>query len=150
MGKRRAAGVTYPTLYATEAEAAADPKKKVFNCAQRAHANTLEYLPSILSMFAFLGCFHPKIATASVLVWVLSRFSYTVSWEGGEEGLTPDQLLDWRARQAQLGLRRPRQPRPRGPHLPHHLRRGHRDLPCLPAFVGEIIGDDTSLAMKML
>jgi hypothetical protein len=37
-------------------------------------------------MFAFLSCFHPKIATASVLVWVLSRFSYTVSWEGGRGG----------------------------------------------------------------
>lgn len=90
VGKRKAAGsasspsapltpVTYPTLYATEEEARADPKKKVFNCAQRAHANTLEYLPGVLTMFAYLGCFHPKLATASVLVWTLSRFSFTVS-----------------------------------------------------------------------
>lgn len=112
--------VTYPTLYATEAEAREDPKKKVsesglcrrvalrrrllsqdlcqrqgpphthrpacsfdlhqvFNCAQRAHANTLEFLPTVLTFFAYLGCFHPKVATGSLVLWVLSRVSYTVS-----------------------------------------------------------------------
>jgi glutathione S-transferase len=76
---RNAAGVKYPALYASEAEAAADPKKHVFNCAQRAHAVTLEMLPGTLSLFGFLGCFHPVLATGSILVWVVSRFVFTVS-----------------------------------------------------------------------
>ncbi|BEJ14826.1 hypothetical protein CspHIS471_0405930 [Cutaneotrichosporon sp. HIS471] len=83
VGKRKAAGIKYPTLYATDEEAKADPKKNVFNCAQRAHANTLEFLPTVLSMYAFLGCFHPQLATGSVLVWVLSRFSYTINYSTG-------------------------------------------------------------------
>ncbi|CAK9786102.1 membrane-associated proteins in eicosanoid and glutathione metabolism [Cutaneotrichosporon oleaginosum] len=81
---RKAAGVKYPALYASEEEARADPKKKLFNCAQRAHANTLEYLPTVLSLFAFLGCFHPKLATGSILAWTLSRFSYTIGYSSGD------------------------------------------------------------------
>lgn len=63
------------------------PSDQIFNCAQRAHANTLEFLPSILAMAGFLGCFHPELATAGVLTWVASKVAFTVrlvgSWERG-------------------------------------------------------------------
>lgn len=50
-----------------------------FNCAQRAHQNTLESVPFILASTAFLGLFHPKAATAGALSWVFGRIFYTVS-----------------------------------------------------------------------
>jgi hypothetical protein len=47
--------VKYPNLYASDAEAQADPAKKVFNCVQRSHANTLEFVPYVLSLFGYLS-----------------------------------------------------------------------------------------------
>ncbi|GMK59430.1 hypothetical protein CspeluHIS016_0800360 [Cutaneotrichosporon spelunceum] len=82
--KRAAAGVKYPAAYASEEAAKADPKKNVFNCAQRAHANTLEFIPSLVGMFAYVGCFHPLLATGSLLVWVISRVGYTINYSTGE------------------------------------------------------------------
>ncbi|WVQ76365.1 hypothetical protein IAR50_006030 [Cryptococcus sp. DSM 104548] len=83
MSARKAAGVKYPTLYASEAEAAADFKKMKFNCAQRAHANTLESVPYILALFGYLGLFHPKVASAAQLLWVVGRFGYTRGYMTG-------------------------------------------------------------------
>lgn len=52
---RKMAGVNYPTMLVTEAEAKADKKKHIYNCVQRAHGNTLEMMPFVLSLSAFLG-----------------------------------------------------------------------------------------------
>ncbi|WRT63635.1 uncharacterized protein IL334_000558 [Kwoniella shivajii] len=83
MKARKAAGVKYPTLYVTEAEANADPKKMAFNCAQRAHGNTLENIPYILGVFAFLSLYHPKIASGLFAHWIIGRFSYTAGYSTG-------------------------------------------------------------------
>lgn len=48
---RKAAKIPYPVAYATHEEALADPAKMKFNCAQRAHLNTLESLPFFLFRF---------------------------------------------------------------------------------------------------
>ncbi|ODO01963.1 glutathione S-transferase [Cryptococcus wingfieldii CBS 7118] len=84
MSARTAAGVKYPTLYASEADAAADAKKMKFNCAQRAHANTLESAPYVLALFGFLSIFHPKIASIAQLLWVVGRVGYTRGYATGE------------------------------------------------------------------
>ena len=55
MRYRKAAGVEYPNLYASEESAAKDPKRKQFNCAQRAHQNTLEAFPTLLVVMCYLG-----------------------------------------------------------------------------------------------
>jgi glutathione S-transferase len=49
------AGVNYPTMLVSDAEAKADKKKYIYNCVQRAHGNTLEMMPFVLSLSAFLG-----------------------------------------------------------------------------------------------
>ncbi|KAK4685300.1 hypothetical protein P7C73_g4857, partial [Tremellales sp. Uapishka_1] len=82
-GARKAAKVDYPNLYASDAEAKADPKKMVFNCHQRAHANTLESIPYILAMLLFLGFYHPKFASGSTALWVIGKIGYTIGYATG-------------------------------------------------------------------
>ncbi|KAK8845416.1 hypothetical protein IAR55_006129 [Kwoniella newhampshirensis] len=84
MRLRKEAGVAYPAAYATEADAAKDFKKMKFNCAQRAHYNTLENIPYVLALFAFLSIFYPKIASVSMSVWILGRFIYTIGYATGD------------------------------------------------------------------
>ncbi|WVQ80393.1 hypothetical protein IAT38_002498 [Cryptococcus sp. DSM 104549] len=84
MSARKAAGVKYPNCYASAAEAEADPKKMKFNCAQRAHANTLENLPQTLALFGFLSLYHPKVASAALLVWCYARLAYTQGYATGD------------------------------------------------------------------
>ncbi|ORY25156.1 hypothetical protein BCR39DRAFT_544780 [Naematelia encephala] len=91
---RKTAGVRYPTLYATDAEAAADPKKQMYNCTQRANANTLESIPFILAEYGFLSIFYPKAALAFLGLYLLGRVSYTINYAKGEplkrnKGLAP-------------------------------------------------------------
>ncbi|WWC58041.1 uncharacterized protein I303_100576 [Kwoniella dejecticola CBS 10117] len=83
MSARKAAGVKYPTLYVSEAEANADPKKMIYNCTQRAHGNTLENIPYMLALFGFLSLFHPKLASIFMSHWIVGRFSYTLGYSSG-------------------------------------------------------------------
>ncbi|WWC66912.1 uncharacterized protein I206_100819 [Kwoniella pini CBS 10737] len=83
MSARKEAGVKYPTLYVSEAEANADPKKMKFNCVQRAHGNTIENIPYMLALFGFLSVFHPKLATIFMSHLVIGRFSYTIGYSSG-------------------------------------------------------------------
>ncbi|WVR03441.1 hypothetical protein IAU60_000432 [Kwoniella sp. DSM 27419] len=97
MGLRKTSGVKYPTLYASEAEAASDPKKKQFNCAQRAHANTLEQIPYVLAMFGYLSFFHPLFASASMGIWIFGRIGYTIGYASGspEKRINPLSLTQY-------------------------------------------------------
>ncbi|ORX33595.1 hypothetical protein BD324DRAFT_639454 [Kockovaella imperatae] len=81
---RKEAGVHYPNLYATDAEAKADKKKLVYNCTQRAHANTLENVTTIVTLTIFLGLYHPKVAAASNFIWVVGRVLYTLGYKTGD------------------------------------------------------------------
>lgn len=47
---RKAANVPYPQAYAEKAEADASLDAKKFNCAQRAHQNTLESIPIVFAL----------------------------------------------------------------------------------------------------
>lgn len=47
-----------------------------FNCAQRAHLNTLEQLPTVLTLLLVSGISYPRFAAAWGLVYVVARELY--------------------------------------------------------------------------
>lgn len=82
MAFRKSANVNYPTLYASEEEAAKDPKKKQYNCAQRAHQNTLENLPALLALTAYFGA----CLVLSMVMCHSTVFGYGMVWQDGGVG----------------------------------------------------------------
>ncbi|OCF34974.1 hypothetical protein I317_04428 [Kwoniella heveanensis CBS 569] len=100
MKYRKAAGIKYPTLYATEAEANADPKVYKFNCAQRAHGNTLENIPYVLALFGYISIFHPVYASANMMIWIIGRVGYTTGYCTGN----PQNRLNKLALTSYIGL----------------------------------------------
>jgi len=83
--KRKAAGIKYPQAYAEKAEAEKNPAAFVFNCAQRAHQNTLEILPHVLFSTLFIGLAHPKLAAGLGFTWSIGRVFYTLGYLAGPE-----------------------------------------------------------------
>lgn len=83
MKARQEFGVDYPSLYADRAEAEKDPKKKLFNCYQRAHQNALETYPVYLFSLFIGGLKHPLIASGASLVYLLGRFIYAQGYYSG-------------------------------------------------------------------
>ncbi|GAA5835226.1 hypothetical protein JCM3766R1_006905 [Sporobolomyces carnicolor] len=81
---RKAAQVEYPAPYADNADAKRDVKAKKFNCAQRAHANTLENLPIYLLSLFHSGLYHPRLAALGGLIWLAGRVAYTIGYSSGE------------------------------------------------------------------
>ncbi|PWN41434.1 hypothetical protein IE81DRAFT_291867 [Ceraceosorus guamensis] len=96
---RRRAGVPYPAVFASDASieaehqqrlsaaskssaataaAAAPGPKAQFNCAQRAHANTLETLPGFLLCLFVAGLGNAELAAALGGVWVIGRIWFTL------------------------------------------------------------------------
>ncbi|KND01272.1 uncharacterized protein SPPG_03082 [Spizellomyces punctatus DAOM BR117] len=80
---RKKAGVPYPSLYADRAEAEAQPIKKLYNCYQRAHQNTLENYPSFLLLLGTAGISYPLFATACGATWVIGRLLYAHGYYSG-------------------------------------------------------------------
>ncbi|KAJ8496133.1 hypothetical protein ONZ45_g1367 [Pleurotus djamor] len=81
---RKAAGIKYPQAYAEKAEVDASLAAKQFNCAQRAHQNTLESVP-ILYVTALISSLKFPIPTAVVLgLWSFSRVLYTRGYVSGD------------------------------------------------------------------
>ncbi|KAI9023070.1 hypothetical protein CLU79DRAFT_835043 [Phycomyces nitens] len=81
---RKAANVPYPYAYVEQAEAEKDPKKHVFNCAQRVHQNTLEAFPLYTILLFIGGLEHPKISSAAGLFWVFGRIFYSRGYVSGD------------------------------------------------------------------
>ncbi|KAJ6591147.1 hypothetical protein DFH09DRAFT_1306774 [Mycena vulgaris] len=80
---RGAARIEYPRLYADKAEMAASPAALKFNCAQRAHQNTVENIASVYAMTLVLGLTHPRLAAGALASWVVSRIAYTAGYASG-------------------------------------------------------------------
>ncbi|KAK7433648.1 hypothetical protein VKT23_020654 [Stygiomarasmius scandens] len=80
---RHKSGIKYPQLYAEKEEAEKSFDKKKFNCAQRAHQNTLEQLPLIYVSTLAAGIKYPTFAAAACGIWVLSRVLYTRGYASG-------------------------------------------------------------------
>ena len=70
-------------MYAETAQAAVDPKAMAFNCTQRAHQNTLEVLPMVISGTLITGLTYPVAAASLCAAWVASRIVYTIGYSTG-------------------------------------------------------------------
>jgi len=81
---RRPANVPYPYAYADMAAAEADPKKKLFNCYQRAHQNFLENYPGFLMTVFAGGLQHPITSAAAGLLYLVSRLIYARGYQTGD------------------------------------------------------------------
>ncbi|KAK0203493.1 hypothetical protein DFS33DRAFT_1383745 [Desarmillaria ectypa] len=84
--RRKAAGIKYPQLYAEKAQEEASKEAKIFNCAQRAHQNTLENIPVIYTTTLLTAVYYPTIAAAACGTWVLGRILYTRGYITGDPG----------------------------------------------------------------
>ncbi|GAA5890222.1 hypothetical protein JCM6882_008759 [Rhodosporidiobolus microsporus] len=80
---RKAADVKYPAAYAANDLAEKDAAANRFNCAQRAHANTLENLPIFLLSLFHSSIYHPKYAAGAGLIWIVGRFFYVAGYSTG-------------------------------------------------------------------
>ncbi|KAJ8596327.1 membrane-associated proteins in eicosanoid and glutathione metabolism [Rhizopogon salebrosus TDB-379] len=80
---REAAGIYYPQLYAESAQLKDNPAALRYNCVQRCHQNTLEYIPLICISTLVTGLKYPYIAAAASFFWVLTRVAYTIGYSSG-------------------------------------------------------------------
>ncbi|CAE6433265.1 unnamed protein product [Rhizoctonia solani] len=81
---RKKSGIQYPRLYAEKDEMDKSIEALKFNCAQRAHQNTLEWLPHVLFFTTFLGLRYPTLAASLGGVWSASRVLYTLGYASGD------------------------------------------------------------------
>ncbi|KAJ6511421.1 hypothetical protein C8R47DRAFT_1095010 [Mycena vitilis] len=81
---RKLAGIAYPQLYADKAEVAVSTAALKFNCAQRVHQNTLEYIPWLYLMTVTFGVKYPVLAASSLAMWVIGRVAYSIGYSTGE------------------------------------------------------------------
>ncbi|CAE6387917.1 Microsomal glutathione S-transferase 3 OS=Homo sapiens GN=MGST3 PE=1 SV=1 [Rhizoctonia solani AG-1 IB] len=81
---RKKSGIQYPQLYAEKEEATKSIEAFKFNCAQRAHQNTLEWLPHVLFFTTFLGLRRPILAASLGGLWTASRILYTLGYASGD------------------------------------------------------------------
>ncbi|KAK7963841.1 glutathione S-transferase [Apiospora saccharicola] len=77
---RRASGLKYPIPYASEEQAAKDPKAYSFNCAQRAHGNFVENQTPFLAGLLIAGLHYPTAAASLGAAWVAARAAYAVGY----------------------------------------------------------------------
>ncbi|KAG9127389.1 hypothetical protein FRC07_014334 [Ceratobasidium sp. 392] len=81
---RKRSGIKYPQMYAEQAQVEKDPEALKFNCAQRAHQNTLESLPHVLLFIPFLGLRRPILAASLGAAWTFGRILYTLGYTTGD------------------------------------------------------------------
>lgn len=81
---RKRAGIAYPQLYAEQAECKENPAALKFNCTQRAHQNTLEFLPIVVLGTLITGLNYPLLATALSSTFSIGRVVYTYGYKTGD------------------------------------------------------------------
>lgn len=77
---RRKFGVEYPTLYAESSHKNA----KAFNCVQRAHQQTLEWMAPVMCLTASTGLVFPLAAAVSCGVWTVGKLLYIQGYSSGD------------------------------------------------------------------
>ncbi|KAI1172294.1 membrane-associated proteins in eicosanoid and glutathione metabolism [Nemania sp. FL0916] len=77
---RAAAGIAYPTAYASQEQADRDPKAFKFNSAQRAHANFTENHASFVTSLLIAGLRYPGPAAYAGAAWVAGRLAYAYAY----------------------------------------------------------------------
>lgn len=83
---RRKYKVFYPTMYAIESE---NKDAKLFNCVQRGHQNSLEWMPVFFVILMLGGLQHPTIAAGLGGIYIVARFFYFKGYATG----VPDNRL---------------------------------------------------------
>ena len=104
---RKKFGVEYPTLYAESSHKSA----KAFNCVQRAHQQTLEWLAPVMCLTASNGLVFPLAAAVSCGVWTVGKLLYIQGYSSVTER-TPSwrcHRSSWRPASYRHGLRRRKQ-----------------------------------------
>ncbi|KAI1266735.1 membrane-associated proteins in eicosanoid and glutathione metabolism [Xylariaceae sp. FL1019] len=87
---RNAAGIKYPTPYATQEQADKDPRAYTFNLAQRAHGNFGENYNSFIISLLVSGLRYPTLAYWSGAAWVVGRLAYAYAYTSyGPNGRLP-------------------------------------------------------------
>ncbi|KAI0796324.1 membrane-associated proteins in eicosanoid and glutathione metabolism, partial [Irpex lacteus] len=81
---RKAAGIPYPQAYAEAAVAVKSQEAQIFNCTQRAHQNTLEWLPQLYASAFIVGLKYPIPAAIGVASWTFGRVLYTIGYSSGD------------------------------------------------------------------
>ncbi|KAF8993417.1 hypothetical protein BDQ17DRAFT_1401638 [Cyathus striatus] len=81
---RKRAGIKYPQMYAEVADTKASKDALIFNCAQRAHQNTLENIPSIYVTTIIAGLRYPLYAALTCAAFTVSRIIYTRGYVSGD------------------------------------------------------------------
>ena len=77
---RKRFGVEYPSLYADSSHKNA----KAFNCVQRAHQQTLEWMAPVQILTASTGLVFPLAAAVSCGVWTVGKMLYIQGYSSGE------------------------------------------------------------------
>eukprot|EP00887_Chlorella_sp_A99_P005485 scaffold1.g5485.t1 len=77
---RKKYGVPFPNLYAPQGH----EKEKEFNCVQRGHQNSLENLPTFLSLLAVAGYRFPIPAAVCAAVYLAGRVRYFQGYSTGD------------------------------------------------------------------
>jgi len=81
---RKLAKITYPQYYAELSQTKSDPLAHKFNCAQRAHGNTLELQITIIPFILITGLKWPLLSSGLGLIWIAGRFVYTIGYLTGD------------------------------------------------------------------
>ncbi|KAN0134293.1 MAPEG family [Lactarius tabidus] len=81
---RKRAGIRYPQLYAEIAQQEASKDVMQFNCAQRAHQNTLENVALIVLSTLISAIHYPTYAAIGCGIWSFGRILYTLGYSTGE------------------------------------------------------------------
>merc|ERR1712228_875257 len=85
-GMRKKLDIKYPAM--------TSEKHPIFNCYQRAHQNTLEWLPFFYPALFTAGLRHPLAATATGSAFVIGRVIYALGYSTGDpKKRTPGALI---------------------------------------------------------
>ena len=83
MQARKKYGIKYPNLYAPPGH----KNEEAFNCAQRAHQNTVESMPLFLVELVLVGLFYPLFAASCGALWSVGRILYGYGYaKNGPDG----------------------------------------------------------------
>ena len=83
MKARKKYGIKYPNLYAPPGH----KNEEAFNCAQRAHQNTVEGMAMFLVELVIVGLFYPLFAASCGGLWSVGRILYGYGYaKNGPDG----------------------------------------------------------------
>jgi glutathione S-transferase len=77
---RRKYKVPYPTMYALDSE---NKQAKLFNCVQRGHQNSLEFMPTFFGLLLIGGLQFPIAAAILGAIYNVGRFLYFQGYATG-------------------------------------------------------------------